>query len=335
MLTIFCLTGFYPNISKAFVIPDFVSPRHLSDFLDLDTHNRQIRYQMESDYWTNADQERMLQGLRKVINTSLEQSFIDLNKNPEQNNLVEVVKGHIVKSVLKQFLFNHSFFNFLKYDFQFNLKLVPYLDNVNQFDNELSSNQLIDTTLEEMSLYDFVTGPNEGLPQKTLKIIPLITKQDKWGFLSGQIMLEFQTIKGLSPGSTDLTYRKYFYHPRTKIQFLTIDTIYNFALAGKDPTLKKVVIYPGQMKGSSRPTEIDHFSESKEGLEFKGTRISSIVLTPDSSGDQGLYRQIQPVNDFISPSSNRLTSKKSDVMEALTQLGIKDLVTSIIEGGQK
>jgi hypothetical protein len=211
--------------------------------------------------------------------TDLQKSEIELEKGESSEfSLTGSLKDHLIGHLIKEFVKTLYIYKIVNGTFQIDISIVPLQDNSENFDNELSSNQLVQFPVKESGLAEFLNEKNTGLPKRIMRVNFPLSEDDQ--FLAGNISIAFKLadfdINPLRPIPNpkknsvkgQLIYRKYMRRnnvdsrsvsmknvtiSNTDIKdgsnLFTVDYMYKFNLGSLIPQAKKIDIHFGRLEG--------------------------------------------------------------------------------------
>ncbi len=177
----------------------------LKDFVLLDSYGKEIRYRLETRFWTNKDQAYLKKKLDRVVQKTLYDVLEDIKKadiakeKGESESSVSVtssLKDHFVQHLLKEFVKTLYLYKILNGTFQFDIAVVPLDDNPLTFATEFSSNQLViypDENISPASLSKELEQGSMDLPKRIARLeFPHQREGDI--FLAGNISVAFKLV---------------------------------------------------------------------------------------------------------------------------------------------
>ncbi len=129
---------------------NFIDEKVLKDYFVQNHYQKTVRYEIIPHLWSDKDLPYIKNKLKETIQTSIINSFT------ADTELKEVLMANFIKQATKNFILTPAFYKILNGTFQIDIDLVPQKDSHFEFNNELSSNQLVrfdqtGTLLEQIS----------------------------------------------------------------------------------------------------------------------------------------------------------------------------------------
>ncbi|MCM2277831.1 MAG: hypothetical protein NDJ89_07115 [Oligoflexia bacterium] len=123
-----------------------VDGKLLSDFFQLDTRGKQLRYRVQSRLWTSMDDEYLQEQARRALNDAIARTLEtkDIEKRSgEEPSLASRLKGNLMESFLEEFVKTWKFYKIVNGTLQLDLYFLPERDSPSDYGPELASNGLV------------------------------------------------------------------------------------------------------------------------------------------------------------------------------------------------
>jgi hypothetical protein len=261
---------------------DEINFETIKDYIDYETYGKSVEYNVSMNVWTDKNGPLLKKRAKEALSDAFKKTFVEQAMAEESGsafNLVSALKSNVYKSALKKFVKSLSVRHILDGKFHININFTPkFSQNIN-YENELSSNQLIDMNHTNGLMSEVFKGTQSSIQniwkngmvsgsevyQYTGGSIDIIVKlldtnvrlkvpNPKKNLVKGKVRYR-KYIKVNNPSFVSFEHRFEEYHiyhakfknTEGKNPIMTVDLFKEFNLENPIPKDKLLVIYPGEL----------------------------------------------------------------------------------------
>jgi hypothetical protein len=263
---------------------DIPSLKVLEDYFQYDTYSGYVSYDMDVQFWSDKGLRHFKKTGRKAIEDGFKKTFEDIVKSKGQKALPETAPSFVMKEMINKFVFNLKFYKLIDADFEIDLMFTPRNIDYSGYAHQLETNQLVNletknsllreynnhnlTFLEKIlaakipssgHVYQYIGGAITIAPEllDTTWTIRKPIPDPKRNALKGKVILRkyyrinqpdvFRIEDLFNSNDLKVSLAGFKSESDIKEDYLTVDTIYNFNLAGLVPEKEKVVVHFGKL----------------------------------------------------------------------------------------
>lgn len=193
----------------------------LSSYFQFETYNKYLNYELEINFRTNKDDEYILRTSKQALKEALSKTLVLPKNGDPKESIAKLFKEELMEELIQRFVKTLKLYKIVNGSFQIDLNFKPKVSPHFNFNEELSSNQLI--RWDSLSEHDLELGSiHHTVAQKALSM-SLPYNHEPFQYKGGQITLWFKLVD-LKPdfeirspkeraARGFIRYRKYFRAP--------------------------------------------------------------------------------------------------------------------------
>jgi hypothetical protein len=251
-------------------IENKIDPQIFDDFLSPNTYSSFIKYDMQPRFWSNLKKDEQHNKAFSALDNTFLNTYRLLATPDEEKSFIKLFKENFVKSLVETYIRELDKEKINEGEFQLNLNFTPKEQINISYNEELSTNQLINFD-DAGSLYDDLLDKEPTLAKQVIKTdFPVGT--ELYQYVGGSIAIDLKLKQEKLAGF--VRYRRYFkinYPSRmdfdlaadgisskmlhfkknkegiTNSRYITVDVIKNFNQDNLTPKAGRIEIYYGDV----------------------------------------------------------------------------------------
>ncbi|OUR96299.1 hypothetical protein A9Q84_08045 [Halobacteriovorax marinus] len=159
------------------------------DYFLTNSFNKYLNFKMTTGFWTDKESE----GLRRKANVALHNSFIQTfeEQSNSSSSVSELFKKSIVENSISKFVNTLYLFEVMNGKFQIDMNFTPQFIQNLTYENELSSNQLVD--IKRLNLKEELKEISKSQIQTIIET-PIPHVNEKYQYSGGSISIQLNII---------------------------------------------------------------------------------------------------------------------------------------------
>lgn len=164
----------------------------LRPYFQFKTYNKYLNYDLEINFRTNKDDSNILDSSKQALKEALAKTLVLPENGDPKESIIKIFKENFMQELITRFVKTLKVYKIINGSFQIDLNFIPRVSAHFNFDEELSSNQLIRwDSLSEHELE--LESIHHTIAQKVLSL-SLPNNDDPFQYKGGQISLWFKLV---------------------------------------------------------------------------------------------------------------------------------------------